>query len=200
MAGNKGSEIRVAGSGRVLVAKTVANSGPASPADTSAAWPAGWTELGFTTTDGIKVAKKDKIDPVDTWQSVSPARFIYSDRDLTVKFQLLQMNKDTLPFFMGGGTTPAAPTPAEAGTFQYNLLTNPAPDERQLAFDFTDGVGTGAVAYRLIIPRGQVTDTEELSFTRTGAVRLGVTFTAIGLDDPTKTTLATWLMKDTAYA
>jgi len=100
MAGNNAREIRVAGNGRILVA----NLGTLPPTDTVAEWGSGWKDLGYTTTDGVKLAKKDKIDPIDTWQSVSAARFVYSDRDLTLKFQLLQMNEDTLPFFFGGGT------------------------------------------------------------------------------------------------
>ncbi|MCZ4117879.1 phage tail tube protein [Streptomyces sp. H39-S7] len=188
MAGNNGAEIRVAGTGRILVAPL----GTAGPVDTVAAWDATkWRDLGYTTTDGIKFNKKDKLDPVETWQSVSPARFIYADRDLTVKFQLLQLNKDTFPFFMGGDAVVAG-TPA--GQFKYDLATTPKQDERALGIEFTDGT---AATYRFYIPRGQVTETEELSMTRTGAVKLGVTFTALALDDVKP--LATILMKDPAY-
>ncbi|MFI6644294.1 phage tail protein [Streptomyces sp. NPDC050504] len=199
MPANSASQIRVAGTGKVLIAN-ITTPAVASPADTKAAWPTGWTELGYTSTDGVKLAKKDKIDQVDGWQSVSALRYIHSDRELTVKFQLLQFNKDTLPFFMGGGTTAAVSgTGVEAGTFKYDLTANPAANEKQLGFEFTDQSGTDTVTYRLIIPRGQVTETEEISMTRTGALRLGVTFTAYAQDDITKP-LATWLMKDAAYA
>ncbi|MFG2138024.1 phage tail protein [Streptomyces sp. NPDC048650] len=194
MAGNKGSEIRVAGTGRILVA---ALAKPA-PADTVAPWDAtAWVDLGYTTTDGIKFNKKDKIDPVDTWQSVSPARFIYSDRDLTVKFQLLQMNKDTLPFFMGGDqATPLTGTGVAPGQFSYSLQANPKQDERQLGIEFVDGTD---VTYRIVVPRGQVTETEELGLTRTGAIKLGITFTALAVEDGSQP-LAKILMKDKAYS
>ncbi|MFC7217090.1 phage tail protein [Streptomyces polyrhachis] len=189
MAGNNSNEIRVAGTGRILVAPA----GTAAPADTAIAWDATkWRDLGYTTTEGIKFNKKDKIDPVDTWQSVSAARFIYSDRDLTVKFQLLQLNKDTLPFFMGGDAVTAG---VPAGEYKYSLASNPKADERALGIEFNDGT---AVRYRFVVPRGQVTETEELSLSRTGAVKLGVTFTALAVDDLTP--LATILMKDGAYA
>ncbi|MEU8889207.1 phage tail protein [Streptomyces sp. NPDC048442] len=194
MAGNNGSQIRVAGSGRILVAKAGAT-GPAAPAHTGDAWAAGWTELGYTTTDGIKFNKKDKIDPVDTWQSVSPARFIYSDRDLTVKFQLLQLNMDTLPFFMGGDAVTPVTGTGVADTYQYKLASEPKQDERQLGIEFKDGAD---VTYRFIIPRGQVTETEEIALTRTGALKLGVTFTALAAEG--SPTLATWLMKDKSFA
>ncbi|MFJ2646405.1 phage tail protein [Streptomyces sp. NPDC087420] len=196
---NSSKEIRVAGTGKVLVAAPVGATGaPAAPIDTTVAWT-GWTELGYTSTDGIKLSKKDKIDQVDGWQSVSALRYIYSDRELTVKFQLLQINKNTLPFFMGGGATALLSSPAAAGTFKYDLSANPKADERQLGFEFTDSNGTGDVSYRFVIPRGQVTETEEIAMTRTGAMKLGVTFTAYAQDD-TALPLATWLMKDTAFA
>ncbi|MEU6990656.1 phage tail protein [Streptomyces sp. NPDC046465] len=196
MAGNNGKEIRVAGTGRVLIAPV----NTAAPANASGDWDkTKWTDLGYTTTDGIKFNKKDKIDPVDTWQSVSPARFIYSDRDLTVKFQLLQLNKATLAFFMGGGevkagttTPPSTLAEPEIKEFTYELANSPAPDERALGIEFTDG---GSV-YRFVVPRGQVTETEEIGLTRTGAVKLGVTFTALAMNDTAP--LASFRMKELA--
>ncbi|WP_353943386.1 phage tail protein [Streptomyces sp. HUAS MG91] len=196
---NTSSQIRVPGTGKVLVAQFNPTTPAAAPVDTTVAWPAAWTELGYTSTDGVKLAKKDKIDQVDGWQSVSALRYIYSDRELTLKFQLMQFNKTTLPFFMGGGATGTATTPAEAGTYKYDLTTNPSADERSLGIEFTDVQNGTAVVYRLIVPRGQVTETEEISMTRTGAMKLGVTFTAYAQDDTSKP-LATWLMKDGAYA
>jgi hypothetical protein len=189
MAGNNAREIRVAGSGRILVAKL----GSTAPADTTAAWDAAWKDLGYTTVDGVKLAKKDKIDPIDTWQSVSAARFVYSDRDLTLKFQLLQLNEDTLPFFFGGGAVAANGT--TAGNFKYELAGDPAFDERMLGVEFVDGTD---VKYRLVIARGQVTETEELTLTRTAPIKLGVTFTALAVDSAAP--LVTFLMKDPAYA
>ncbi|MFF8830640.1 phage tail protein [Streptomyces sp. NPDC015131] len=194
MPANNGSQIRVAGTGRILVAPA-GTPAPAAPKNTTEDWAAGWVELGYTSTDGIKFNKKDKIDPVDTWQSVSPARFIYSDRDLTVKFQLLQFNKDTLPFFMGGGSVAAVTTAGVTDTYTYAMGAEPQKDERQLGIEFKDGAD---VTYRFVIPRGQVTETEEIALTRTGALKLGVTFTALAAEG--SSTLATWIMKDKSYA
>ncbi|MET9429876.1 MULTISPECIES: phage tail protein [unclassified Streptomyces] len=194
MPANNGNQIRVAGTGRILVAAAGAT-GPAAPKHTADEWVTGWTELGYTSTDGIKFNKKDKIDPVDTWQSVSPARFIYSDRDLTVKFQLLQFNKDTLPFFMGGGAVTPVTATGAVDTYTYAMGAEPQKDERQLGIEFKDG---SDVTYRFIIPRGQVTETEEIGLTRTGALKLGITFTALAPEG--SSTLATWIMKDKSYA
>ncbi|MGW6457807.1 phage tail tube protein [Streptomyces sp. NPDC055078] len=188
MPGMNPSEIRVAGTGRILTAPL----GTTVPADTATAWAPAWRDLGYTTTDGIRFNKKDKIDPVDTWQSVSPARFVYSDRDLTVKFALLQLNEDTLPFFFGGSEVKE--TAAGSKLYRYELAAEPAEDERMLGIEFNDG---DAIRYRFIVPRGQVTETEELQLTRTAAVKLGLTFTALAIDNTAP--LAVWLMNDPAY-
>ncbi|MBZ3908787.1 phage tail protein [Streptomyces brasiliscabiei] len=188
MAGSNANEIRVAGTGRILVAPV----GTTAPTDVTSAWGSGWKDLGYTSQDGIKLAKKDKLDPVETWQSVSPARFIYSDRDLTVKFQLLQLNEDTLPFFMGGDAV--AETTTGSGVYKYELAADPKFNEKAMGIEFSDGTD---ITYRFVVSRGQVTETEELSLTRTASIKLGVTFTALAVDN-TKP-LATFLMKDPAY-
>ncbi|GAA3811558.1 phage tail protein [Streptomyces phyllanthi] len=188
MAGTNSNEIRVAGSGRVLIA----NLGTAPPKDTTVDW-AGWKDLGYTTTDGVKISKKDKLDPIDTWQSVSAARFVYSDRDLSFKFQLLQLNEDTLPFFFGGGSV--TETATGSGVYRYDMAAEPKFDERMLGLEFSDG---DQVKYRLIVSRGQVTETEEISLVRTAPVKLGVTFTALATNDAAP--LATFLMKDPNYS
>ncbi|WP_406296169.1 phage tail protein [Embleya sp. NBC_00888] len=188
MSGLNPNEIRVAGTGRVLVAKL----GSTVPADTTAGWGASWVDLGYTSTDGIKFTKKDKIDPVDTWQSVSAARFVYSDRDLTLKFALMQLNEDTLPFFFGGDHV--TETSAGSKVYKYEVGSTPKVDERMLGIEFADG---DAIKYRFVIHRGQVTETDELALTRTAAIKLGVTFTALAKDDTAP--LATLLMSDPAY-
>ncbi|MCF2532718.1 phage tail tube protein [Yinghuangia soli] len=189
MAGMNPTEIRVAGTGRILVAPV----NTPAPTTTTGDWGTGWKDLGYTSTDGIKFTKKDKIDPVDTWQSVSAARFIYADRDLTLKFALMQLNEDTLPFFFGGDAV--SETAAGSGVFKYEVGNSPKVDERMLGIEFADG---DAIKYRFVVPRGQVTETDELALTRTAAIKLGVTFTALAKNDSAP--LATLLMADPSYA
>ncbi|MGW2746960.1 phage tail tube protein [Streptomyces sp. NPDC001450] len=194
MAGFKNAEIRIAGTGNVWWAPagtTVKETTPlASP----------WVNLGFTSSDGVKFNKKDKNDPVDTWQSMAPARFMLSDRDLTLKFQLLQINKDTFPFYLGVPSSSIVASGSTTETTAQKIEISGAPggqDQRALAIDFADNNGTKDLRYRLLIPYGAVSEVEELSLSRSGAVKLGVTFTALSGDDPTKP-LATWLVNDPA--
>ncbi|MFE1308562.1 phage tail protein [Streptomyces sp. NPDC058755] len=194
MAGFKNAEIRIAGTGNVWWAPA----GTTVKETTALASP--WVNLGFTSSDGVKFNKKDKNDPVDTWQSMAPARFMLSDRDLTLKFQLLQINKDTFPFYLGVPSTSVVTSGSTAETTAQKIDITGTPggqDQRALAIDFTDNNGTKDLRYRLVIPYGAVSEVEELSLSRSGAVKLGVTFTALSGDDPTKP-LATWLVNDPA--
>ncbi|MFF8598682.1 phage tail protein [Streptomyces sp. NPDC015232] len=197
MAGNNSAEIRVAGTGKLYVAK-VGTAAPAFGADSTTDW-ASWTNLGFTTGDGVTFSKKDKLEAIDSWQSVSPVHYIYSARDLSLKFSLLQFNEDTLPFFMGGGKVEADAAPA-TDTYKYEIAERPYADARALGLEFTDvkAGGTTVVTYRFIIPRGQVTATDDIKLNRKGAAQLGVTFSAMSNGDGKP--LASFLMKDTQYS
>ncbi|HKN56317.1 MAG TPA: phage tail protein [Amycolatopsis sp.] len=179
MPGLNASEIRVAGTGSIFVAPAHT---PA-PADFTKTWDAPWVNLGYTSADGVKFVKKDKLDPVDTWQSVASIRYVFSDRDFSVKFSLLQVNGDTLQFFF------ASPAPATPNV--YEIAAAPRVDERALGVEFSDGP---TVRHRFYIPRGVVTETEETAVTRTSAIKLGVTFTAMTPINARFEPLAVWSM------
>lgn len=135
MAGFKNAEIRIAGTGNVWWAPA----GTTVKETTALAAP--WVNLGFTSSDGVKFNKKDKNDPVDTWQSMAPARFMLSDRDLTLKFQLLQINKDTFPFYLGVPSSSIVASGSTTETTAQKIDISGAPggqDQRALAIDFTD--------------------------------------------------------------
>ncbi|MEU3352665.1 phage tail protein [Streptomyces sp. NPDC037389] len=189
MSGMNPSEIRVAGTGRILLAKP----GTEAPATTDAAWGDAWHDLGYTSTDGVKFGRKGKTANIDTWQSLTPARTIYTERELTVKFGMLQLNEDTLPFFFGGGEV--VETAPNSGLFKYEIQSDQGEDERALGVEFTDGTD---VRYRFVVPRGVVTVSDDLDLNRKGAVKLGVTFTAMAAKPGAP--LATWLMKDKSFA
>jgi hypothetical protein len=185
MPGINANEIRVAGTGSLYVAPAHT---PA-PTDFAKNWDAPWANLGYTSSDGVKFVKKDKLDPVDTWQSVAAIRYVFSDRDFSVKFSLLQVNSDTLRFFF------SSPAPATPGV--YEIAAAPRVDERALGVEFSDGP---TVRHRFYIPRGVVTETDETSVTRTSAIKLGITFTAMTPINARFEPLAQWSMDTTAAA
>ena len=190
MPGLNASEIRVAGNGQIFLAPAHT---PA-PADFTAKFEAPWVNLGYTSADGVKFVKKDKLDPVDTWQTVAAIRYVFSDRDFSVKFSLLQVNADTLPFVLGKGNT-TTPPPGTANTFE--IAAAPRVDEYSLGIEFTDGPD---IVHRFVIPRGVVTETDEAAITRTSAIKLGVTFSALTPINGRFEPLAVWSMNRTSPA
>jgi hypothetical protein len=178
-------EIRVAGTGRVFVAPAHT----AAPADFRADWVTPWVDLGYTSADGVRFTKKDKLDPIDTWQTVAAIRYVYSDRDLSVKFALMQLNADTLPFFFG--SPPLAPG---SSGLSHEIAAAPQVQERALGIEFRDGPD---ITHRFYIPRGVVTETDETSFSRNTAVRLGITFSALTPINTRSEPLAVWSMNKT---
>ncbi|MFC4503015.1 MULTISPECIES: phage tail protein [Streptomyces] len=198
MAGTNSSEIRIAGVGRLYVAAADTKIPTSFSTDLSTDWATGWKNLGFTNGEGVTFSKKDKLEPVDVWQAVSPVHFVYSDRDLTLKFSLMQFNEDTLPFFMGGGQVEAVT--GSTGVYKYDIADRPFADVRALGLEFTDvRAGDGAaVTYRFGIPRGQVTAADDIKLARKSPAQLGITFTAMAATDGSA--LASFVMKDASYA
>lgn len=180
------NQIRVAGSGKLLVAPV----GTVAPTDTVTAWGATWQDLGFTSDAGVTFSKKDTFDKVPLWQVMVTGRLVPKERVLTFKFDLTQINAVTLPLWGGGGVV--ATNGATANEYVYSIAENLSSYERALGIEWTDN--NGAIIHRLVVPRGQVTDTTDIGLTRTKSASLGITFEAMGLDGTTP--LVNFIMKD----
>ena len=161
---NNPDQITVGANGRVYVAPV----GTAAPASISAAPSATWDELGYINEDGVTFTDSKTIEPINVWQSFYPARRIMTAKDANAAFALMQWNGDTFPLAFGGG----AITEDAAGEYRY---TPPAPgaiDERAMIVEWEDG----DKSYRLVIPRGMVTDDVETQLVRTEVGELPIVF------------------------
>lgn len=164
-------EIVVGANGSVYLAPV----GTTEPADISASWPAGWTDLGFTSEDGVTINDSKEITDIPVWQLFYAARKIVTAKDLQISFALRQFNGVNVEFAFGGGLVSVDGT----GKYRY---TPPAPediDERALGIEWLDGDKT----YRWIIPRGLIVDDVETNIVRTAAADLPITFGIIGEAD-----------------
>jgi hypothetical protein len=185
VAGQVASEIRIGANGTIRVAP----SGTAGPANITAAWT-GFTDIGFADEEGVKLTRNMETNQIKAWQSISTLRYVITGVDLQVAFNLLQWDKDTLPFYMGGGTVIAQ----GGGSFKYVISSAPTIDERVLGVEWTDG----ALTYRLVVGRGMVTETSETNVQRSDAIKLPLTFSA--MTPATGVELAYILTNDTAFA
>lgn len=172
MPGNATAEIVVAGTGKVLVAPV----GTVAPVDHSEAWAAAWIDLGFTTEDGVTFNPEMDLSEIMVWQSFYAARRIVTSRTVTAAFQLRQWNKNNVPLAFGGGTVVnVAASAGPPAVLQHYKYTPPAPetiDERALGLEWKDGTKV----YRLIIPKGMVSESPETNLVRTDSAVLPITF------------------------
>lgn len=163
-------QIVVGANGTVRVAPT----GTPEPADINAAFDGAWVDLGFTSEDGVTATDAKTLETIPVWQMFYPGRRIITERDFTLAFALRQFAGAQVEFAFGGGEVSAD----GPGAFRY---TPPAPeviDERMLAVEWLDDDKT----YRLILPKGMVTENVETKIVRTAASDLPITFGVIGED------------------
>ncbi len=163
------NQIVVGASGNVYVAPV----GTAAPTDLTTAMAAAWIDLGFLTEDGVTFTPSWDIEEISAWQSFRPVRRISTSRSEEVSFEMQQWNKFNFPLAFGGGSVTTT-----TGVHKFIPPTASARDERAMVIDWADGTKK----YRLIIPKGEVTDGGEMNLTRTDSASLPVTFAINGTD------------------
>lgn len=162
------TEIRVGASGSVYVAP-VGSTLPVEPDDTL---DAAFVDLGATTEDGLTLSPSRTIEKIRAWQSGKAVRTVVTEDELSVAFGLMQWNEETIALAFGGGTfsattgTAAKYVPPAAGTV----------DERAFVFEWVDG----DVTSRIVVPRGMVTEIEEITVAKSDAIVLGLTVEVLG--------------------
>lgn len=156
--------VRVAGTGEVFVAAedTAFPTTPGAPG-------AGWTGLGYTTTDGVQFTLSRDTTDIDGWQA-SRLRVVTNSEPKSLAMTLLQSDGHTLPVVFGGGTVTSAGvvatfSPPAEGT---NTV-------RAMLVRFTDGSYTYDYRFRRVQIDGDVS----FSLTRTDAVGYGITFAVL---------------------
>lgn len=165
-----GTQVRVAGAGRVYTAVTTA----AAPTDSGTALAAEWTDLGYVTEDGVSFTFGRETEDLNSWQG-DKVRVLTLRAPKSVEFSLMQSNKDTLLVALGGGSIVE-----NTGEF---TITPPADDvneERSLLIEFSDG----GVAYRYYFPRVQVQGEVSFTLTRSGAVTYPINMGVLAATPP----------------
>lgn len=146
----------------------------AAPASEIAAYGVGWVEIGYADDNGVTITENRTLKDIMVWQLFYPARKIVTARSFQAKFALRQWNLDTVPLAFGGG----AVTEVTSGHYKYTPPSPETIDERALGIDWVDG----ARHYRLIIPRGLVSDNVDSKVARDDAANLPITFSVVGDD------------------
>lgn len=136
---------------------------------------ADWTDLGYVTEDGVAWMDGKTMQSIRAWQSFYDLRRIVESKEGSLTFSLMQWSGVNVKLAFGGGTIDDS---AGAGLYKY-VPPDPATiDERAMAVEWSDG----AKDYRLVFPKGIVSENVETNLQRTSASLLPITFSLLGQD------------------
>lgn len=158
------SNVRVALTGAVYTAP----SNTAYPADATSAWGAGWSDLGYISEDGVTEGYADNSEVIKAWQGGATVRTVITSTDATFHFVCLETNIAVLETYHKGSLLTD-----DGSTATMNVGAATA-DERMFGFDVLDG----DEHIRIVVPRGEVSERAEITYTSNAAAMYDITVTA----------------------
>lgn len=186
------THVRVPGTGEISIAPP----GTPEPTDPATALAAPWIGLGLSTDDGVTLSRKVEREGTSSWQTLTPARFVYKSLELTVKSTLQETKAEVLSVYFGGMTF--AETTTGSKKYRAEISSLPKGDIRALCIDWTDQISlTEIYHHRFYIARAEVSETEDAQWSRTQEAQWGLTFSALA-PAGSSTVLAVWLTDDPA--
>lgn len=158
------ANVRVALSGGVLRAPI----DTPAPADPSAAWGAGWVNLGFISEDGVTEAYDDDTETIRSWQGGQTVRSMITGTTATFGFTCIETNIEVLRAYHKGSEIVST---ADLATINVGGATA---DQTAWGFDILDGDDH----IRIIVGRGEVTERGEITYRSNEAIGYQLTITA----------------------
>lgn len=149
----------------------IAPVGTALPTSVDEDFTGDWTSLGYATEDGPTVGSSTDSEDIRGWQALGVLRSVITGRTVTIAFQLMQWNALNLGLYWDIDT-PEAQTD---GSFSFDVRSDQAGQRHTLAIDVKDGDNE----VRILFPRVQLQAAGDMSFQRSAAAVLDVTFTAL---------------------
>lgn len=164
----------VVGSGGTLWIGAV---GSTLPTNISGSISSEFYDLGYISEEGISLSAALEVTDIIAFQSLLPIRKVVTGRTFDLSFTLREWSAEAIKFAFGGGEVTEA-----AGVFTYTPPSNEeAPYERAMVAEWNDGTKN----YRLVIPRGVVSDSVETTIARDAAADIPITFSVLATDDVT---------------
>jgi hypothetical protein len=137
----------------------VADLGTTAPVDVVAAWAAGWEFIGLLGEDGMTEAREQDSTDHYAWGSIL-VRNVRSRHKRTFVVNALEDTHLVFGLLNPGSTalTSAGPTPPTGTTTR--TVKVPTSDPRAFGFELVDG----DLTKRIVIPRGEVTEVGDRTF------------------------------------
>ncbi|MFG2916259.1 hypothetical protein ACGF0D_25635 [Kitasatospora sp. NPDC048298] len=165
------SAVRVAITGAAYVAPR----GTTAPTDSTTAWPAAATDIGWISDDGITESNSADTSEIKAWQGGQTVRKVVSGSEMTFKLTAIETSKTVLELYHKGSKV--------ITTSGKSVLAVKAPgtDRRLFGFDVIDGDSH----IRIVIPDGEVTETGDITYKGDSALSYELTVTAYPSADGT---------------
>lgn len=171
----KASEVLVGSDGEVHTADVGTTLPTTAPTRVGQGLNAAFIGHGFHAESGLTVARNFEEQEFRAWQALRAIRRERQTEDLTLTFDLLQWNEETVPLAFGGGEI----TSDGGSGYLYSPPQDAdAVDERSLVADIADGTRLA----RIVIPRGSVVEGTESQFQRTDMATLRIVFRTLEPD------------------
>lgn len=149
----------------------IAPVGTAPPATAAAVWADPWAILGYVDESGPTLAQNTTKEDITPWQSRAPIRAVLTERGLTARFIMWQLNAVTLALFFDNDV----PDAGTDGSLAFDVRT----DESQHLYAFGLDASDNDRALRIIFPRATLSDSGDMTLTKGTAVPLDVTLAAL---------------------
>lgn len=166
------AQVRILPAGDVSIGPTTAT----APTDAETPLDADFLKYGYIDEAGPGFTPGLTTFNIPAWQGIFPVVIGVSERSEEINFTLLQMTEEALSLAHGGGTWSGA-----SGSRSYSAPTDLVLDPRSMVLDATDGTDS----IRFYWPRVQITSVGRISFTKTGAATLPLTFQVSVVDADT---------------
>jgi len=131
----------------------VAPVGTTAPVDVTTAWAAAWAALGLLSEDGMTESREDDTTDHNAWGGIL-VRTTRSKHKRTLMVTALEDNK-TVWSLANPGSTATTATGLTTRTVKV-----PTPDPKAFGFELKDGL----VTKRLIVPRGEIIEVGDLTY------------------------------------
>jgi hypothetical protein len=172
------SKIIVGAPDRVTGAIMAAPLGTALPTTPIVAPNVAFVDLGYIADGGVTLNQSSSWEKIRDWGGDQVRTFL-TEFTATLNFVFLETNDDALEAMYGAANVTVTAAGASTGKYTAVKLNSVEPTPLSWCINMADSI-TGDVARttRIVVPNGQITEREALSFTRTDAVAWGVTLEA----------------------
>lgn len=148
-----------------------AESGSTLPTTASAALDAAFVVLGYCSEDGLVNSNSPSSDSIKAWGGDTVLN-IQTEKPDTFKFTLLEvMNVEVLKAIYGSSNV--------SGTLTTGITVNANADDQEVASWVFDMILRDGALKRIVVPKAQITEIEDITYADSDAVGYGITLSAM---------------------